>query len=81
MFYEQLSFTTLPDPRSYIPFHVQAFPLPDPLQTHATAPERDVVTHPYHTTNALPRGRFLGTVWTQQNQPQFLGANEAIVFR
>ena len=73
MFYEELAFTPLDDPRGLIPFHVQAFPLQDPLQSHASVPERTAVTKSYHSPNNLPKGRFLGTDWNQNNQPQFLG--------
>lgn len=81
MFYEELAFTPLGDPRGLIPFHVQAFPLQDPLQSHASVPERTAVTKSYHSPNNLPKERFLGTDWNQNNQPQFLGINELIVFR
>lgn len=81
MFFEELAFTALADPRGFIPFHVQGFPLQDPLQQHATVPERVAVSKSYHTPNDLPKGRFLGTDWNQNNQPQFLGINELIVFR
>jgi len=82
MFYEELSHQFLDHPNaSGIPFHIQAFPLPDPLQRHATVPERAAVARPYHTANDLPKGRFLGTDWNQQNQPLFLSANELITFR
>jgi len=74
-------FTQLPLPGSgTIPFHRQAFPIPDPLQVHTSPPDRYVVNSAYNKKNALPLNRFLGTVWPQQNQPKFLGANERVVF-
>lgn len=73
------SFRLLPHP-SGIPFHIQGQPIPDPLQKHAQAPQRAVMDSAYNTANNLPLGRFLGTVWPQQNQPKFLGANERVVF-
>ncbi len=73
------SFALLPNPRG-IPFHLQGMPIPDPLQKHATAIQQDVVDSAYNTANTLPLGRFLGTVWPQQNQPKFLGVNERVVF-
>jgi hypothetical protein len=72
----------LPHPALGIfPFHTQAYPIPDPLQVHTGSQQRAVVTSPYGTPNNLPMGRFLGTSWVQNNQPQFLGANERIIFR
>lgn len=73
------SFAFLPTPAG-IPFHLQGQPIPDPLQRHTAAPERSVFTHDYKTSNELVLGRFLGTVWPQQNQPKFLGANERVAF-
>lgn len=73
------SFALLPNP-SGIPFHLQGMPIPDPLQKHATAVQQAVVDSAYSNSNKLPLGRFLGTVWPQQNQPKFLGANERVVF-
>lgn len=73
------SFALLPNPRG-IPFHLQGMPIPDPLQKHATAVQQVVVDSDYSKSNTLPLGRFLGTVWPQQNQPKFLGANERVVF-
>jgi hypothetical protein len=73
------SFALLPNPRG-IPFHLQGMPIPDPLQKHATAVQQGVVDSDYSKSNTLPLGRFLGTVWPQQNQPKFLGANERVVF-
>lgn len=73
------SFALLPNP-SGIPFHLQGQPIPDPLQRHTAAPERNVFSHAYNTSNNLVMGRFLGTVWPQQNQPKFLGANERVAF-
>lgn len=69
----------LPPPMG-IPFHLQGQPLPDGLQRHASSPEQAAVNASYATANRLPLGRFLGTVWPQQNQPKFLGANERIAF-
>lgn len=63
-----------------IPFHLQGSPIPDPLQKHTAAPQRDVVQSPYSKSNDLVSGRFLGTDWNQVHQPHFLGANERIVF-
>ncbi len=73
------SFALLPNPRG-IPFHLQGMPIPDPLQKHAMAVQQGVMDSAYNTANTLPLGRFLGTVWPQQNQPKFLGANERVVF-
>lgn len=73
------SFALLPNPRG-IPFHLQGMPIPDPLQKHAMAIQRGVLDSAYNVSNTLPLGRFLGTVWPQQNQPKFLGANERVVF-
>lgn len=73
------SFRLLPHP-SGIPFHLQGMPIPDPLQKHATAVQQAVVDSSYNVSNDLSLGRFLGTVWPQQNQPKFLGANERVVF-
>jgi hypothetical protein len=81
MQYERLGFAMLPHPLSTgIPFHQQGMPIPDPLQKHPTLPEQHVVSSDYSTANNLPRGRFLGTVWPQNNQPHFLSANERVVF-
>jgi len=73
------SFAMLPNPRG-IPFHLQGMPVPDGLQHHASGEERAVLDSDYARSNNLPLGRFLGTVWPQQHQPKFLGANERIVF-
>jgi hypothetical protein len=73
------AFALLPNP-SGIPFHLQGEPLPDGLQKHASFPQNKVVRSAYNQSNNLPLGRFLGTVWPQQNQPKFLGANERVVF-
>lgn len=71
----------LPHPgKGIIPFHLQGMPVPDPLQKHTTAPQRDVVQSPYNHSNVLALGRFVGTHVTQENQPHFLGANERVVF-
>jgi hypothetical protein len=79
--YINQSFTQLPHPgNGSIPFHVQPFPIPDPLQKHMGTAQRDVVDSAYNKSNSLALGRFLGTVWPQQNQPHFLGANERVVF-
>lgn len=72
-------FRLLPHP-SGIPFHLQGMPIPDPLQKHAQAPQQAAMDSAYNVANTLPLGRFLGTVWPQQNQPKFLGANERVVF-
>jgi len=82
MDYLRSSFTMLRDPAfsSTIPFHRQAFPIPDPQQQHIVARERQVVNSTYNTPNDLPKDRFLGTFWSQHNQPHFLGANERIAF-
>lgn len=81
MIYENAPFALLPHPsQTAIPFHQQAWPVPDPLQRHASVPERDVAESPYGTSNDLAKGRFLGTVWQQRNVPQFLGANERVAF-
>jgi hypothetical protein len=69
----------LPRPAG-IPFHLQGQPLPDGLQKHAMAAQQITVDSAYNHPNMLPLGRFLGTVWPQQNQPKFLGANERIAF-
>jgi hypothetical protein len=75
------SFTQLPYPgHGTIPFHIQAQPIPDPLQTHMQAPQAEVAGSKFNQSNTLALGRFLGTVWPQQNQPRFLGANERVVF-
>jgi hypothetical protein len=63
-----------------IPFHQQAYPIPDPLQRHTTTDQRDVISSNYATANSLALGRFLGTDWRQTNQPMFLGANDRIAF-
>jgi hypothetical protein len=73
-------FQLLKNPGGGIPFHRQAFPIPDPLQKHFTVEEHNVVTSAYNTSNTLPLNRFLGTDWSQQNQTKFLGANERIAF-
>lgn len=81
MKYEIEPFRLLPHPsQGRIPFHQQAFPIPDPLQKHAVVEQRNVVASAYNKSNTLPYGRFLGTDWTQHNQPHFLGANERIVW-
>lgn len=73
-------YNLLPNP-SGIPFHIQGQPIPDPLQKHTEAPQGQTVRSAYNTANDLaPSGRFMGTVWPQQNQPRFLGANERVVF-
>lgn len=75
------SFQQLPLPGGgKIPFHVQAMPVPDPLQSHFGIDQYQVVSNSYNKSNTLPMGRFLGTVWPQKNQPHFLGANERVVF-
>lgn len=73
-------FRMLKNPGGGIPFGLQGYPIPDPLQKHFTVEQREVVTKAYNASNRLPLGRFLGTQWSQPNQPQFLGANERIVF-
>lgn len=80
MYYQKFPHKMLPNPRSAIPFHVQAYPIPDPLQVHPVTEQRRVIASAYNQSNRLPTGRFLGTDWTQNNQPHFLGANERIVF-
>lgn len=77
----QIPTQLLPYPSDSIPFHVQANPIPDPLQVHVGPPQRNVVNQEYDTPNNLVHGRFLGTDWTQPNQPKFLGANERIIFK
>lgn len=74
-------YTALRDPgNGIIPFHIQGNPIPDPLQKHTGQAQRDVAAKPYNKSNDLVFGRFLGTVWPQQNQPHFLSANERVVF-
>lgn len=70
----------LPYPMSTVPFHRQAFPLPDPLQRHFTYEQKQVISGGYNKANSLPTERFLGTKWSQTNEPKYLGANERIVF-
>lgn len=65
---------------SRIPFHTQAFSIPDPLQVHTPVEARLTFARAYNKKNKLPLDRFLGTLWSQDNQPHFLGANERIVF-
>lgn len=75
------SYQMLPIPGGTgIPFHTQAHPIADPYQKHFSLPQRNVVNAAYNQPNTLPLGRFLGTVWVQENQPRFLGANERVVF-
>lgn len=79
--YIKQSFTQLPQPGfGTIPFHVQADPIPDPLQKHMGIEQHQVVSSAYNKANDLVSGRFLGTYWPQHNQPHFLGANERVVF-
>lgn len=78
--YMKLEFPMLPPPAGPVPFHRQAMPIPDPLQQHMGLPQAEVARSAYDHSNSLPLGRFLGTDWTQQNQPLFLGANERIIF-
>lgn len=73
------SFALLPNPLG-IPFHLQGMPIPDPLQQHAGLAQRHVFNKTYDTNNRLVLGRFLGTVWPQENQPKFLAANERVAF-
>lgn len=80
MYYSKFPYKMLPNPRSVIPFHVQAYPIADPLQVHPVIEQRNVISSSYNTSNLLPLGRFLGTDWSQPNQPHFLGANERIVW-
>lgn len=75
MYYTRYPLSLLP-----IPFHTQGLPVPDPLQQHFSLAQENVVTNIYSQPNRLPLGRFLGTVWPQQNEPKFLGANERVVF-
>jgi hypothetical protein len=63
-----------------IPYHQQGIPIPDPLQKHFSVTEENVVSNIYSKPNDLATGRFLGTVWPQQNEPKYLGANERVVF-
>lgn len=77
--YMKLEFPLLPPPSGAVPFFRQAMPITDP-QEHIGVPQAEVARSAYDHSNALPLGRFLGTDWTQQNQPLFLGANERIVF-
>lgn len=78
--YLRESFKMLPHPSTSIPFHMQGMPIPDPLQKHIEVEQRSVVNSAYNRSNNLVLGRFLGTVWPQQNQPHFLGVNERVVF-
>lgn len=78
--YMQRAFSHLPTPRSAIPFHQQANPIPDPLQVHFAAEQAQVADSAYDKPNTLSYDRFLGTVWEQNNQPKFLSANERVVF-
>lgn len=80
MYYTKFPHKMLPNPSSSIPFHVQAYPIPDPLQFHPVSEQRRVIESSYSNSNRLPTGRFLGTDWSQHNQPHFLGANERIVW-
>lgn len=63
--------------QTLIPFHEQAFPLPDPQQSHTT-PLQVVIA----TTNApfdpIPFTRFFGPFHRQIHQPQFLSVNTTI---
>ena len=70
----------LNNPGGGIPFGRQGYPIPDPLQKHMSQEQWEVVSKTYAAANRLPLGRFLGTNWHQDNQPQFLGANERINF-
>ena len=70
----------LAHPDGPIPFHQQGLPIPDPLQVHTSVESRLAFARPYNKANSLPLGRFLGTLWRQDNQPHFLSANERIVF-
>lgn len=79
MYYTKFPFRMLPNPSS-LPFHTQAQPIGDFMQVHTETEQRKVVANSYNTSNSLPRGRFLGTEWSQNNQPHFLGANERIVW-
>lgn len=79
MYFTKFPFKMLPNP-SGLPFHTQAFPVVDPLQKHAETEQRNVAVSSYNKSNTLARGRFLGTDWSQNNQPHFLGANERIVW-
>lgn len=78
--YRQVPTQMLPLPLSMVPFHQQAFPLPDPLQQHFSYEQKQVVSGGYNKSNSLPTDRFLGTKWIQTNEPKYLGANERIVF-
>jgi hypothetical protein len=73
-------FQLLANPGGRIPFHQQGIPIPDPLQQHFGWEQREVAKSAYNTSNRLPLGRFLGTDWTQKNQPEFLSGNERIAF-
>lgn len=79
MYYTKFPFRMIPNP-SNLPFHIQAMPIEDPLQVHTQTQQRNVMKSSYNTSNTLPHGRFLGTDWSQNNQPHFLGANERIVW-
>lgn len=80
MVYFKHPFQLLKRPASNIPFHLQAFPIPDPQQQRFGLEQWYVAKNSYNTPNHLPLGRFLGTDWSQPNQPQFLGGNERIAF-
>lgn len=80
MYYSKFPHKMLPNPVGFIPFHTQAYPIADPLQVHPVTEQRRVIASSYNTSNRLPVGRFLGTDWSQHNQPHFLGANERIVW-
>lgn len=79
LYYRFQDFPMIPGPRG-LPFHIQAMPLPDPLQQHFTSEQGNVVASGYQKANDLATDRFLGTVWKQTNEPKYLGANERIVF-
>jgi hypothetical protein len=79
-FYRFQSFPMLGQTKSFLPFRTQAYPIKDPLQKHFSFPQQAVVSGGYQRANDLSTQRFLGTVWQQQNEPKFLGANERVVF-
>jgi len=79
-FYTKSAVRLLRHPSSAIPFHTQGMPIPDIFQKHTQTEQRDVMNSAYNKSNSLASGRFLGTDWTQNNQPHFLGANERIVW-
>lgn len=80
LYYTKPPFVAFHKNPSNIPFHVQGMPIGDIFQVHTQIPQRDVMNSAYNTSNSLPKGRFLGTDWSQNNQPHFLGANERIVW-